>query len=299
MNGNNQALLVGSPDSLVHAVARRFQSLGLPSTPISDVTEALEVLHDGRVITFIAIDEALGETAASDVLAAAKTLYPESPVLWIGPVGDPGRFSSYAPDSIMPPTSSAHAVERTGELLLREVFYPNVLVDAFSQSLKTVLRGSFDVTANIDDIYLRSNRNVLSFVNTLLPFAGKKVSGRLAVSSSLLYLKSVHKRIFGADVPATIEDAEDIAAEMCNQTLGTLKVFLARRGLTVESGLPMMIRGQQAEIRYKATHPALVFRLEEPQGTLFFEAYFDIFNAAELRRPISEDLVVPGVVVSL
>jgi CheY-specific phosphatase CheX len=298
MNGNNQALLIGNRDSVVHAVERRFLALGLPSVSISDASEAVDVIREGRVVTFLAIDEAIGESAASDVLTAAKTLYPEAPVLWVGADRGPERFV-YAPDAIISPLSKPNDAERAGEQLLRAVFYPNVLVDAFQHSLQTVLQGSFDVHAKIDDVYLRSNRNVLAFVNTLLPFAGKKVSGRLAVSSSLLYLKSVHKRIFGGDVPATIDDAEDIAAEMCNQTLGTLKVFLARRGITIESGLPMMIRGQQAEIRYKATHPALVFRLEEPQGTLFFEAYFDIFNVAELSRPIDGDFVKPGVVTTL
>jgi CheY-specific phosphatase CheX len=298
MNGNNQALLIGNRDSVVHAVERRFLALGLPSLSISDASEAVDVIREGRVVTFLAIDEAIGESAASDVLTAAKTLYPEAPVLWVGADRGPERFV-YAPDAIISPLSKPNDAERAGEQLLRAVFYPNVLVDAFQHSLQTVLQGSFDVHAKIDDVYLRSNRNVLAFVNTLLPFAGKKVSGRLAVSSSLLYLKSVHKRIFGGDVPATIDDAEDIAAEMCNQTLGTLKVFLARRGITIESGLPMMIRGQQAEIRYKATHPALVFRLEEPQGTLFFEAYFDIFNVAELSRPIDGDFVKPGVVTTL
>ena len=298
MNGNNQALLIGNPDSVVHAVERRFLALGLPSLSISDASEAVDVIREGRVVTFLAIDEAIGESAASEVLSAAKTLYPEAPVLWVGADRGPERFV-YPPDAIISPLSKPNDAERAGEQLLRGVFYPNVLVDAFQHSLQTVLQGSFDVHAKIDDVYLRSNRNVLAFVNTLLPFAGKKVSGRLAVSSSLLYLKSVHKRIFGGDAPSTIDDAEDIAAEMCNQTLGTLKVFLARRGITIESGLPMMIRGQQAEIRYKATHPALVFRLEEPQGTLFFEAYFDIFNVAELSRPIDGDFVKPGVVTTL
>ena len=298
MNGNNQALLIGNPDSVVHAVDRRFQALGLPCVAISDASEAVDVIREGRVVTFVAIDEAIGETAAAEVLSASKTLYPEAPVLWVGADRGPERFL-YPPDAVISPTSKPNEVERAGERLLRAVFYPDILVAAFETSLQTVLSGSFDVHAKLDDVYLRSNRNVLAFVNTLLPFAGKKVSGRLAVSSSLLYLKSVHKRIFGADVPATIDDAEDIAAEMCNQTLGTLKVFLARRGITIESGLPMMIRGQQAEIRYKATHPALVFRLEEPQGTLFFEAYFDIFNVAELSRPIDGDFIKPGLVTTL
>ena len=298
MNGNNQALLIGSQESVVHAVARRFQSLGLPSVAIADAAEAVDVIREGRVVTFVAIDEAIGETAAAEVLSASKTLYPEAPVLWVGEDRGPERFV-YAPDAIIAPNVAANEVERAGERLLRGVFYPDVLVSAFQNSLETVLRGSFDVQAHISDVYLRSNRNVLAFVNTQLPFAGKKVSGRIAVSSSLLYLKAVHKRIFGSEVPETIEDAEDIAAEMCNQTLGTLKVFLARRGITIESGLPMMIRGQQAEIRYKATHPALVFRLEEPHGTLFFEAYFDIFNVAELSRPIEDDFVKPGVVTTL
>ncbi len=298
MNGNNQALLIGSTESIVHAVARRFQALGVPSIGISDAGEALEVIREGRVITFVAIDEAIGETAANEVLTSAKTLYPEAPVLWVGIDRGPERFI-YNPDVIVPPGASATEVERASERVLRGVYYPDLLVNAFQNSLHTVLAGSFDVQAKTADVYLRSNRNVLAFVNTQLPFAGKKVSGRIAVSASFLYLKSVHKRIFGPDEPATIEDAEDIAAEMCNQTLGTLKVFLARRGITVESGLPIMIRGQQAEIRYKATHPALVFRLEEPQGTLFFEAYFDIFNVAELSRPIADEFATPGVVTTL
>ena len=99
MNGNNQALLIGSPESIVHAVARRFQALGLPSVDIADASEAVDVIREGRVVTFVAIDEAIGETAAAEVLTASKTLYPEAPVLWIGVDRGPERFV-YAPDAI-------------------------------------------------------------------------------------------------------------------------------------------------------------------------------------------------------
>jgi hypothetical protein len=60
-------------------------------------------------VTFLAIDEAIGESAASDVLTAAKTLYPEAPVLWVGADRGPERFV-YAPDAIISPLSSTRAM---------------------------------------------------------------------------------------------------------------------------------------------------------------------------------------------
>ena len=114
MNGNNQALLIGNPDSVVHAVERRFLALGLPSLSISDASEAVDVIREGRVVTFLAIDEAIGESAASEVLSAAKTLYPEAPVLWVGADRGPERFV-YAPDAIISPLSKPNDAERAGE----------------------------------------------------------------------------------------------------------------------------------------------------------------------------------------
>ncbi|MFX6149211.1 chemotaxis protein CheX, partial [Acinetobacter baumannii] len=74
-------------------------------------------------------------------------------------------------------------------------------------------------------------------------------------------------------------------SEIANLVAGQVKSFLATRGVIVDLSLPVTIRGQSSEIRFKAVHPSVVFTFEDEHAALYIEACFDIMDVSRLAAP--------------
>jgi CheY-specific phosphatase CheX len=203
-------------------------------------------------------------------------------------------FGDAAPDKVLAHRSPVVEVIRYADEALLRFFYPDIVVNVLRESIVAVMSSTFKTDGTVARAGLRTNRNLLAYVNGLLPFAGRRTSGRLVVSAAKTYLGELRRRIVPAAAPPSLHEAEDLAGEMCNQVLGRLKGFFWRKSLPVEFGLPIIIRGQNCEVRYKAPHPSIVFDFQEPMGTVHFEFCFDLFDAKELDTADVETVAAAG-----
>ena len=293
---SNYVVLVEPPDGqLATNLTPRFQTLGLPVALFSSVEEAESFLQGGQLIALVGIDDALGLENAAAILTNVRATLPGVPVVWVTRE-DPEAlaFQEDAPDKVLPHRAQVVDVIRTADELLLRFFYPDVVVNVLRESIVSVMASTFKTEGQVVRIGLRTNRNLLAYVNGLLPFAGRRTSGRLVVSAAKTYLGELRRRIVPASTPPSLHEAEDLAGEMCNQVLGRLKGFFWRKSLPVEFGLPIIIRGQNCEVRYKAPHPSIVFDFQEPMGTVHFEFCFDLFDAKELDSADVETVAPAG-----
>lgn len=293
---SNYVVLVEPPDGqLATNLTPRLQTLGLPVALFSSVEEAESFLQGGQLIALVGIDDALGMENAGALLANVRATLPGVPVVWVTRE-DPNElvFSDVAPDKVLAHRSPVVEVIRYADEALLRFFYPDIVVNVLRESIVSVMSSTFKTEGTVARVGLRTNRNLLAYVNGLLPFAGRRTSGRLVVSAAKTYLGELRRRIVPAAAPPSLHEAEDLAGEMCNQVLGRLKGFFWRKSLPVEFGLPIIIRGQNCEVRYKAPHPSIVFDFQEPMGTVHFEFCFDLFDAKELDTADVETVAPAG-----
>lgn len=293
---SNYVVLVEPPDGqLATNLTPRLQTLGLPVALFSSVEEAESFLQGGQLIALVGIDDALGMENAGSLLANVRASLPGVPVLWVTRE-EPSDlvFTDMTPDKVLAHRSPVVEVIRYGDEALLRFFYPDIVVNVLRESIVSVMASTFKTEGSVARIGLRTNRNLLAYVNGLLPFAGRRTSGRLVVSAAKTYLGELRRRIVPAAAPPSLHEAEDLAGEMCNQVLGRLKGFFWRKSLPVEFGLPIIIRGQNCEVRYKAPHPSIVFDFQEPMGTVHFEFCFDLFDAKELDTADVETVAPAG-----
>jgi CheY-specific phosphatase CheX len=293
---SNYVVLVEPPDGqLATNLTPRLQTLGLPVALFSSVEEAESFLQGGQLIALVGIDDALGMENAGALLANVRASLPGVPVVWVTRE-DPNElvFSDIAPDKVLAHRSPVVEVIRYADEALLRFFYPDIVVNVLRESIVSVMSSTFKTEGTVARVGLRTNRNLLAYVNGLLPFAGRRTSGRLVVSAAKTYLGELRRRIVPAAAPPSLHEAEDLAGEMCNQVLGRLKGFFWRKSLPVEFGLPIIIRGQNCEVRYKAPHPSIVFDFQEPMGTVHFEFCFDLFDAKELDTADVETVAPAG-----
>lgn len=293
---SNYVVLVEPPDGqLATNLTPRLQTLGLPVALFSSVDEAESFLQGGQLIALVGIDDALGMENAGALLANVRATLPGVPVLWVTRE-EPSElvFSDEAPDKVLAHRSPVVEVIRYADEALLRFFYPDIVVNVLRESIVSVMSSTFKTEGTVARVGLRTNRNLLAYVNGLLPFAGRRTSGRLVVSAAKTYLGELRRRIVPAAAPPSLHEAEDLAGEMCNQVLGRLKGFFWRKSLPVEFGLPIIIRGQNCEVRYKAPHPSIVFDFQEPMGTVHFEFCFDLFDAKELDTADVETVAPAG-----
>jgi CheY-specific phosphatase CheX len=293
---SNYVVLVEPPDGqLATNLTPRLQTLGLPVALFSSVEEAESFLQGGQLIALVGIDDALGMENAGSLLANVRATLPGVPVLWVTRE-EPSElvFSDATPDKVVAHRSPVVEVIRYADEALLRFFYPDIVVNVLRESIVSVMSSTFKTEGTVARIGLRTNRNLLAYVNGLLPFAGRRTSGRLVVSAAKTYLGELRRRIVPAAAPPSLHEAEDLAGEMCNQVLGRLKGFFWRKSLPVEFGLPIIIRGQNCEVRYKAPHPSIVFDFQEPMGTVHFEFCFDLFDAKELDTADVETVAPAG-----
>ena len=293
---SNYVVLIEPPDGqLVANLTPRLQTLGLPVALFSTVEEAESFLQGGQLVALVAIDDALGLEAGASLLTNVRAMLENVPVLWITRE-DPTLliFQDLVPDKILAHRVPVVEVIRSADELLLRFFYPDVVVNVLRESIVAVMSSTFKTDGQVVRLGLRTNRNLLAYVNGLLPFAGRRTSGRLVVSAAKTYLGELRRRIVPTPTPPSLHEAEDLAGEMCNQVLGRLKGFFWRKSLPVEFGLPIIIRGQNCEVRYKAPHPSIVFDFQEPMGTVHFEFCFDLFDAKELESADVESVAPAG-----
>jgi CheY-specific phosphatase CheX len=293
---SNYVVLVEPPDGQLGTnLTPRLQTLGLPVALFSSIEEAESFLQGGQLIALVGIDDALGGENATSLLTNVRASLPGVPVVWITRE-DPAAltFQDDVPDKVLAHRAPVVDVIRGADELLLRFFYPDIVVNVLRESIVSVMSSTFKTEGQVVRIGLRTNRNLLAYVNGLLPFAGRRTSGRLVVSAAKTYLGELRRRIVPGPTPPSLHEAEDLAGEMCNQVLGRLKGFFWRKSLPVEFGLPIIIRGQNCEVRYKAPHPSIVFDFQEPMGTVHFEFCFDLFDANELDSADVETVAPAG-----
>lgn len=80
----------------------------------------------------------------------------------------------------------------------------------------------------------------------LIGFAGPHAAGSLAIATPLALLRATHP----SSKDASEDDLLDWSREMANLFLGSFKLELVRRGVSIEMGLPTTVLGSALELRF-------------------------------------------------
>lgn len=288
-------LLIEPPAGAISRVAPALKDLGFSVLRVGSTEVAMNALSLNPQICLVSVDEGVGAEAAARLVESAKDLYPDLPVFWVKRRTLAANvFRHVLPDVMLSYPVDPEVFRRQAESVLCVGMYPHVIVEQITSSAKAALLESFNTKLTPAQPFLRSNRNVLSHINALVPFVGVKVSGRLLVGSSPECLTAIRRRVLPNDPEPTSGQLEDLAGELANQVLGRLKGVFHSYSYPFELGTPMFIQGVQSQLRYKAGRPSMVIPFKDATGTVYVEFCFDIFDPDGLSPPSAEPLAPSG-----
>lgn len=223
------------------------------------------------------VDEEAGASGVP-LVAALKTLEPDLPVIWSGRASAPA-FQKPAPDALI---LGAAAWSGAGSQLAQLIKLPTygVLHDALCNASVQSMAQGFNLTTHVAESFFKATRTPLASVCAAVEFGGRGVEASLIVSAEAKPLRDM-LRLTVPGAVASLMALHDLAGEIANHIVGRLKGALDPDGVAFDRQSPLVLRGNEANLRSLRGRPSLVLRLSErpdaPRGDadgIFAQLYF-------------------------
>jgi CheY-specific phosphatase CheX len=288
MSLRKQAVLVDREDGVLHRLAPLLVDLGFGITFVTRVDLAVDLVCALPRLSFLAVVEDVAGASADRFLATVKRLHRELPVMWVGAPGVARtQFTEFVPDLYLTtPIDEAGLVDHLHRLL-REHYYPPVIVAALRTGACEILRTGFATNAEPGEIFLRANRSMLADVSAVISFCGSGVAGYVVVSGEADHFAAIHRRAAPQSGAVASERAVDVAGELANQIMGRLARYLRRVVSSFAQGLPIVIQGSRTILHRFQARPSIVLPLTDGEHGMFVEFCFETFDPGT-------DVVDPG-----
>lgn len=151
--------------------------------------------------------------------------------------------------------------------------------------------------AEIVNPFLSSVINVMSTMATLQPEAGKaslkegsiargdvsgiigmssdKIAGSMAISFPKPVILDVVKRMLGDELDEIDDTVTDLVGEITNMISGGAKNMLTEIGYDLGMATPVVVSGENHEIRHKANGKSIILPFQTEAGEFYVEVCFE------------------------
>jgi chemotaxis protein CheX len=297
------ALLVEPKDGKLSGIAPVLRTFGFELVSVADVSAARAIVATSRLLSLVAIDCAIGEEAGAALLKHIKDEHSELPVVWVGTRSSPAPVSEsgHAPDIFIQHPADPALLREDVEHLLWQHAYPQPLRDHLERCCRDAMRRSYTVELTLAGTYLRANRSALGGVTAILPFVGRRLSGRLLVGTERSVLAAIRRRALVPTPPATDAEIDDMAGEFANVVVGRVKEHFVLQGLDFVVGTPVVVSGEGNTLSYRGSRPTLVQTFRSEVGDVRVALCFDVLGGgdATLLDAESRTVVETGEIVFL
>jgi len=284
------AAIVEPNDGDIGRMAEDLLAFGIVVVGQGENIEVTNVFDDVPKLSLLIVDDAIGTHVGGSVIAQAKFLEADVPVIWVssGNVTLAG-FHRIAPDAVLERPLDVSAVANVATARLRAGWYSPALIDSLSQSTEETFRTTFGKSIEITDVYLKASSRAKGPVHAVVPFASATSSGRLAISADQAAFESLYRAMLPDSDAPDLDALRDVAAELLNRLYGRYKEWSAGHGVLPHCGSPTCMTHDEFLHRYRAGQPALGIEFEAAGGTFLFELTLDHFEDV-LPVPLEADV---------
>lgn len=294
MSTDKQVLVVDRAGGSLSGVMEELDLLGFRVVWVTSFEAALDFVDVSPKLSLVVASASATEHGGEAFLERLKKVRPALPVIWGTRPGTAANNDSrrLRPDSLLPEPFRADTLRSAMSELLAEHFYPpqiaNAIKSAALEALSTL--GEFRVDG---DSFLSANRTAFSDLAAIIAFSGG-ASGHIMVGMSEAHARILYRQFAPSVRSATIDRLEDLVGELCNQILGRINAFFARRGVTIQQCTPMFIRAAGSTMRYDGRRPSFCVELARADVRLSLEYYLADFDPAKVHAEPTEKVIELG-----
>lgn len=281
-----QILYVAGSTTPVFLRARRDDlDLRLVEVTADDATNQVRSLPR---LSAVWVDEGAGPNGVP-LVAALKTLEPELPIAWSGRGPKEPAFPKPGPDRILLGHSGWQSVEDSlGELLHAQSYHSGIVEQLCLASTAAMAEG-FKLGVTVPETFFKATRTTLASVCAAVEFGGRGVEASLLVSAEAKPLREM-LRLAVPGAVASLTALHDLAGEIANHIVGRLKVAFDPDGVVFERQSPVVLRGNEANLRALRGRPSLVARMVDRE----LELYAQLFLKGKLPDKGRPPSIGPG-----
>jgi len=290
---DKQVLVVDRAGGSLSSVMDELDQLGFRVVWVTSFAAALDFVEVSPKVSLVIGSASAADDGGQEFLEQLKRVRPSLPVIWGAKPGPASKDSRrLTPDSLIPEPFRADVLRGAVSGLLAEHFYPpaiaNAVKTAASEALSTL--GDFRVDG---DSFLSANRSAFSDLAAIIAFSGG-ASGHLLIGMSEDHARILYRQFAPSVRSAAIDRLEDLVGELCNQVLGRVNAFFARRGVSIQQGTPMFIRAAGSTMRYDGRRPSFCVELARTDVRLSLEYYLADFDPVKVRAAPTERVMELG-----
>lgn len=293
MSTDKQVLVVDRAGGSLSGVMEELDQLGFRVVWVTSFPAALDFVEISPKLSLIIASAMAADEGGQDFLEQLKKCRPSLPVIWGVKPGSATKDSRrLRPDSLIPEPFRPDELRSAVSGLLAEHFYPPAIANAIKTAALEALStlGEFRVDG---DSFLSANRSAFSDLVAIIAFSGE-ASGHLLVGMSEEHARILYRKFAPSVRSAPLDRLEDLVGELCNQILGRVNAFFARRGVVIQHGTPMFIRAAGSSMRYDGRRPSFCVELARPDVRLSLEYYLADFDPEKVRAQPTEKVIELG-----
>ncbi len=273
------AAIVEPSDGDMGRLADDLVAFGIYVIGQGETIDVVSVFDEAPKLSLLLVDDSIGTHVGGAVIAHAKFLRPDVPVLWIssGDVTLAG-FRHVAPDAVVARPVALTTLASIAAARLRASWYGSALVEALAASVDETFRTTFGMSVDFTDAFLKASASTAGPVHAVVPFASATSSGRLALSGPERGFVSIYRAMIPEGAEPSLDLLRDVAAEVLNRLYGRYKEWSCGHGVLPHAGTPTCMAHDDFLRRYRGGQPAVGLEFETGGGTFLFELSLDHFD---------------------
>jgi chemotaxis protein CheX len=132
--------------------------------------------------------------------------------------------------------------------------YTNPFIDSMNNVLKTML----GVTAEMQPLFLKTERLTRGDISGIIGFGGKDISGSLVLSFPTDTALEIYGKMMGETPDGISIDVQDSIGELTNIVAGGAKKIFSEQGLSFHISIPTVVIGNNHSLGYRMDIPTVV-----------------------------------------
>lgn len=150
------------------------------------------------------------------------------------------------------------------------------LVNPFIESTVNVLKTMAQTEPTPGKAYIKKDALTWGVVTGVIGMAGNNVSGNMVISFDKPCILDIVSKMLMEQFSELSPDVVDAVGEITNMISGGTKAALSIKGLAFEMASPMMLTGQNVELKQLSKNPILVVPFETNAGKFVVEANLSV-----------------------
>ena len=146
------------------------------------------------------------------------------------------------------------------------------LINPFIESTISVLKTMAQTEPVPGKPFVKKDNKTWGVLTGLIGMAGDKLSGNLTISFDEPCILAIISKMLMEEFKEINPDVIDAVGEITNMITGGTKKLLSENGLLFEMATPMVISGQNIELKQLTKNPILVIPFETSAGRFVVEA---------------------------